>query len=457
MNKYSIVKQIAIINTFVMALFIGLFVMNNYIVVSNQFEQLESRKIDAILKNAAPVIGINYSLGIEQNYKDAIDDILQKNDEVVAVELLSQGEKIIYEKRKKVDGVSKISVLSYPLKDEILKTAIGWIKIEYKISNLYTKLLHDFAAFLWVMLVFFIITMFFSILLVSNSLKPLLRLKEKILGYSIEKRTDLSKMYGENEIALINNAVAEMFERIETEMRTRIEYENQMMQKSRLASMGEMMDNIAHQWRQPLMRMNAILLNIDRAIELDRFDKDYLLKKLQDGSETLLYMSQTIDTFREFINPNRIHAEFEISAALKEAIEFFQRSSENIEITIDVSQTLSIYGVKNELIQVILSILTNAKELFLEREISQPQIWINIFQEGSIYAITIEDNARGADESIIEKIFEPYFTTKFKSGGTGLGLYICKMIMTKSFHGDIVANNTKNGLKLTLKIDPREM
>ena len=452
MNKYSIVKQIAIINTLIMALFMSFFVIENYNIVSNQFDQLEREKIDGIAKNIGPVIAINLSLGMKQNYIESIRDVLEQNQEILGIELISKENTTIYKNDKKDLGESKTTSLNYALNDEVFKTQMGTMRVHYKISTLYKNLLDDFEIFLFIMLVFFLIALIISVLLINYNLKPLLRLKEKILNYTIDNNTELGQMYGNNEIALINNATAEMFQRIEEEVKTRIAYENQIMQKSRLASMGEMLDNIAHQWRQPLMKMNAILLNIDRAAELDKLDKEFLSKKLEDGSQTLHFMSQTIETFREFVNPSREKADFELVQAVENSIEFFKKSYANVEILLESKEKLHLFGVKNELSQVMLSILTNAKEILEEREIAEPKVWINLFHEEQFVCIRIEDNAGGAEKEILEKIFDPYFTTRYKSGGTGMGLYICKMIIKNSFEGDISAKNGVFGLQLLLKM-----
>lgn len=452
MNKYSIVKQIAIINTLIMALFMSFFIIQNYNIVSNQFDLLEREKIDGIVKNIGPVIAINLSLGMKQNYIDSIRGVLEQNQEILGIELISKENKIIYKNDKKDLARSKTSSLNYTLNDEVFKTQMGTMRVHYKISTLYKNLLNEFEVFLLVMLLFFLVALIISVLLINYNLKPLLKLKEKILNYTIDSNTELGQMYGNNEIALINNAAAEMFQRIEEEVKTRIAYENQMMQKSRLASMGEMLDNIAHQWRQPLMKMNAILLNIDRAAELDKLDREFLSKKLEDGSQTLHFMSQTIETFREFMNPSREKADFELVQAVENSIEFFKRSYTNVEIFFEYKENFHLIGIKNELLQVMLSILTNAKEIIEEREIIEPKVWINLFQEDEYLCLRIEDNAGGVNKEILEKIFDPYFTTRYKSGGTGMGLYICKMIMKNSFDGDISAQNGVFGLQLLLKM-----
>ncbi len=224
-----------------------------------------------------------------------------------------------------------------------------------------------------------------------------------------------------------------------------------MMQKNRLASMGEMIDNIAHQWRQPLLKINALLLNTDRSIELKKYDEKYLQDKINEISNTVFFMSNTIDTFREFLNPNRTKFEFEVSSSLEKSIEFLNISLKDVKINFNKKEYV-IKSFENEFIQAIITILSNAVEIFEERNIKNKILNINIYEDEFNIFIEIEDNAKGIDEKIIEQIFDPYFTTKYKVGGTGMGLYIAKMIIINSFKGNISVVNTKIGAKFILKI-----
>ncbi|WP_151029454.1 sensor histidine kinase [Aliarcobacter cibarius] len=212
-----------------------------------------------------------------------------------------------------------------------------------------------------------------------------------------------------------------------------------------------MLDNIAHQWRQPLMKINAIVLNTDRSIELKKYDEKYLQDRLNDISQAVFYMSNTIDTFREFLNPLKIKHIFEIKQTIEKSINVLNTLLKDVDINI-TEKEIYLDAYESEFMQVIISILSNSIEIFKEREIKEKSININIYENDNNYLINIEDNAGGIKNEIIDKIFEPYFTTKHKSGGTGMGLYISKLIMQTSFKGDIKVQNKDDRAIFILEI-----
>ncbi len=203
-----------------------------------------------------------------------------------------------------------------------------------------------------------------------------------------------------------------------------------MIQQSKLASMGEMIGNIAHQWRQPLTRLSYIFMNIEELA-----DKNERSKKAEEGTKQLEFMSQTIDDFRDFYAPNKAKEDFSILKETKNVLDML--NYENIEFI--VKEDLTILNYKNEYKQVVLNILTNAKDALAEREIKEPKITIIINKN----IITIEDNAGGIEEENLQKIFEPYFTTKEKN--SGIGLYMAKMIIEKNMGGELNVKNSDKG------------
>lgn len=440
-----------------MAIFMSIFITRNYFIVSNQLIVLEDEKISGIVKSLQPIVAINLSLGFEENYIENIGNTMNIHKEIVGIELLNNQKNIIYKNFKNTFNAKNTKVYKVHLEDALLKTSLGTMKVYYTFSSIYTHLLYDFLHFLFTMLLFFIFSLIISTLLIKQNLNSLQTLKEKMLNYKLNNNAEFKKMEYKNEVAIINNAAVEMLQHIEKEVVTRILYEKEIMQKNRLASMGEMLDNIAHQWRQPLMKMNGIFLNLDRMIELDKLDKEYLEHKITEASNTIYHMSQTIDAFRDFVNPNKEQQSFSIIETIANSLKFLQSSLENINITFEYDQQCNVYGMKNELLQVLISILTNSIEILEQKNIKNKEIIIHVITEDSSVVLSIEDNGGGLDETILESVFEPYFTTKYKSGGTGMGLYICKLIMTNSFKGTISAENTPHGAKFLLKLSTQNM
>lgn len=449
MKNLSIIIQIAIINIIVMSFFVGVFIYRNYTIVSNQLVLLEDEKIDSIVKTLTPIISINLTLGLEENIKEIIKDNMQNHNEVIGIKVLNSEKKIAYEEYK--SDIKKARVYNIDLYDTILKTQIGELDVYYTFSSIYSKLLSEFNIFLLLITIFFILSLLISSLLIKFNLKPLKSLKDKMLNYSLDSKTIFEEENFKNEISLINNSAYKMIKKIEEEVEKRILYEKDIMQKAKLASMGEMLDNIAHQWRQPLMKINAILLNTDRNIELKNYDEKYLKDRLDDISNTVYFMSNTIETFREFLNPNKTKQEFEISETIEKSLKVLNTSLKGINIDI-YKKEIFINQIESEFMQVIISILSNAIEIFNERNIEKKELNISIYDDKKNIFISIEDNAGGIDKNNLDKLFDPYFTTKHKTGGTGMGLYISKIIMMNSFNGDIKVENSSLGAKFVLNI-----
>ncbi|RBQ31859.1 PAS domain-containing sensor histidine kinase [Arcobacter sp. FW59] len=221
--------------------------------------------------------------------------------------------------------------------------------------------------------------------------------------------------------------------------------------QSRMASLGQMLANIAHQWRQPLTELNLSLYNLKKAFEKE--DKKEF-EKLYDSSKNLISnMSNTIEDFTDFFSPQKHKSKFLLNLAINEALKIVSRivEDEKINIKFDIKKDLEILGIKNELVQVILNLISNSKDAFNEKQISQKEIYIKSFEDDEFIYLEIIDNAFGIPKEIENHIYEPYFTTKHQSSGTGLGLFISKIIIENSFNGNIFYEKIPNGSKFTIK------
>ncbi len=210
-----------------------------------------------------------------------------------------------------------------------------------------------------------------------------------------------------------------------------------LVHQSRLASMGDMLGNIAHQWRQPLTRLGFILMNIEEK------DKEKLHeKKLEEAENQLEFMSQTIDDFRNFYASNKEKELFSLAEESQKIVDLL--AFKEIELKVDIVKDVEILNYKNEYKQVLLNLLTNAKDVLLERKISSPKISIEI--DGAL--VKVRDNAGGIKGENIQKIFEPYFSTKEQ--GLGIGLYMSKMIVEKNMGARIKVFNGDEGAIFSL-------
>ncbi len=212
-----------------------------------------------------------------------------------------------------------------------------------------------------------------------------------------------------------------------------------LIHQSRLASMGEMIGNIAHQWRQPLTNLSYIFMNIQ---ELD--DKKERSKKIIEGTKQLEFMSQTIDDFRDFYAPKKEKEHFDIQKAIQSVIDLMH--FEDIMIEIKADKSAEVYNYQNQFKQVILNILSNAKEALIQTKTKEPSISIMIEKN----TIMISDNAGGITPQHIKKIFDPYFSTK--AGSSGIGLYMSKMIVQRNLAGTLEVSNDDKGAVFTIMI-----
>lgn len=227
--------------------------------------------------------------------------------------------------------------------------------------------------------------------------------------------------------------------------------------QKKFAAMDEVLKNIAHQWRQPLSQINSAVLVIDDRMYEKDFKDDVVEEKLLEIESLTKYMSKTIDDFKSFFNENKEKEKFSIKDLIDKSIYIIKGTLliHNINVENRVDRNFIYSGYPNELEQVILVILNNAKDVLVSRNIESPKITIDVLKSKESYQISIKDNGGGIEEEVMDKIFDPYFTTKYKSQGTGLGLYFSKIIAQDRMNARLSASNTKTGacFTITLKVD----
>jgi C4-dicarboxylate-specific signal transduction histidine kinase len=271
-----------------------------------------------------------------------------------------------------------------------------------------------------------------------------------------EKRMD-ENLYS---ITLTDITEIEEYKKELKEQIRRIKEKQQILiQNSKMASMGEMIANIAHQWRQPLNSLSAL----HTVLMMDYEDNGGLTKEKiaefkEESSQYIHRMSSTIDDFRNFFSPTKEKELFVVSDAIKESIKFVKDSYldsgvELIDRTLDRDTQICSY--KNELMQVIMILLNNSRDAVVSNNIKNPKVLIDFIESDDEIKICVKDNGGGIDEDIMDRIFEPYFTTKFKSDGTGVGLYMSKMIVEDSIGGKLSLKNFEDGVLASLTLNTR--
>ncbi|RBQ29868.1 sensor histidine kinase [Aliarcobacter vitoriensis] len=230
------------------------------------------------------------------------------------------------------------------------------------------------------------------------------------------------------------------------------EKEKLLIHQSKLASMGEMINNIAHQWRQPLTHLGFINMNLQLVLEDEIIDRKYIKDKLKESSYQLDFMSQTIDNFRDFYKLNKQKEFFYVSVAVQKAIDIMKVILENKKIVLDfeIRNDKELNAYENEYSQVVLNLLTNAKDVLIERNIENPNIKLIVDVKDNISIVSVIDNGGGIEKDKKDLIFDPYFTTKQK--GSGIGLYMSKMIIEQHFKGKLIVYNIEDGAKFEILV-----
>ena len=227
-----------------------------------------------------------------------------------------------------------------------------------------------------------------------------------------------------------------------------------MLAQSRQAAMGDMISMIAHQWRQPITAIGMGAQNMQLDIELGDINPKRFDTKLTKIVEQTEFLSKTIDDFRDFLKPNKKPKNCKLSELVEDSLTIIGKSLQNNNITLEKSfeGDIKITTYYSEVIQVLLNIINNSKDIILIKNVEDGIIWISFSHDEKMAYIKICDNAGGIPENILPRIFEPYFTTKEEKGGTGLGLYMSQMIIEKHLKGTIKAQNHNGGACITVSL-----
>ena len=272
------------------------------------------------------------------------------------------------------------------------------------------------------------------------------------------EESNIKLQCSEKELRLLNQNLEK---RVEKEIELKLkkereakEKERMLIHQSKLASMGEMIGNIAHQWRQPLTQLSSILVTIELLYEHKKLTFKQFKDKIREAEEQTEFMSKTIDDFRNFFKSDKQKEVFSIKDRVQSILNLISSSliEKNITVNIDIVQDTEVYGFPNEFSQAVMNILLNAKDILICRKVNNPMIHLIIDKYDQKARIQISDNGGGILIEPIEKVFEPYVSTKHASSGTGIGLYMSKIIIEKNMGGSLYVINTKEGASFTIFI-----
>ena len=275
--------------------------------------------------------------------------------------------------------------------------------------------------------------------------------KEQLQNYNQELEVEVSNRT--HELAVLN---INLDRRVQEEVAKSKQQEALLIHQSRSAAMGEMIGAIAHQWRQPLNALGLVLQNLRLRHQMDRIDDAFMLSSMEKSDRLIQKMSSTIDDFRNFFKPNKTIEPFHILQVTRSTAELLdaQLKNHNIELTIVCPVDIQILGLEGEFSQVLMNLINNAKDILVERKVQHATISICIEQiaDGSIN-VTVKDNGGGVPEAIFDKIYDPYFTTKEEGKGTGIGLYMSKIIIENNMAGSLNAFNDAEGANFVIKLN----
>lgn len=288
-----------------------------------------------------------------------------------------------------------------------------------------------------IMLILLIGCVFFLSIIISFILINHFKDLHKSLESKVDEKT--------KELRSLN---ASLEQKIKKEVENSRKKDQIMFQQSRLASLGEMLQNIAHQWRQPLGALIMIVQSFQAKFLSGKLNEEFIDTRVEDAQMLAQNMSETLEDFRTFFNPNKTQKHFNLRKVIEKSIDLskYQIEKESIDITFTMNEDIQTYSFENELTHVLLNLINNSKDALIENQVKKKKIWIIVKKTEVNILINFIDNAGGIKKDIMQKVFDPYFTTKHQSVGTGIGLYMSKQMIEKHMGGKIWCKNIKHKL-----------
>ena len=320
---------------------------------------------------------------------------------------------------------------------------IGYCNVIFDIDNIVKNIDEQTGTVIQIALLEILLSLFVAYYLGRALTKNLRILDDACENVSSEKEKLVPvDIHSGDEFEHLAFSFNKMQSNIQEEVHKNKESQLQLLNQSKMVALGEMIENIAHQWRQPLSVISTAATGMRMQKEYNCLPDEVFNNTCLTINENAQYLSQTIEDFKSFIKGDSKQEIFSIEDNMKSFLSLIQGSikSNNINVSMDLDKDIEIDGYKNELIQCYLNIYNNSKDAFRDNKITNKYFFINVSKENEKFVIKLKDNAGGMPDDILQKIFEPYFTTKHKSQGTGLGLHMTYNLITQGMKGTIKAN-----------------
>ena len=442
--KYKVVLSLLLGSSIVF----GLFFVYNY----NQNKNYLESKLNKNLERTITRLSENLVVPLwelDEKWIEMIANTEMLAPEMEAISITGDGGLNIYKKRSNNGDVIETSSLE-GISNIIFEDSLPIIRDSDKIGEvtvyisnkvLETELIKEVISSIRLALLLIVFVSLASFLILDYFiLKPLNEILVTVKGSGINHYSMKVNLDQEDQIG-------ELAKEFNTMMENILSKEEMMLSQSRQAAMGEMISMIAHQWRQPITVIAMGANNMLLEAELDNLEPESVKDSAKKMLKQTVHLSKTIDDFRNFFSPNKSKELVKITDIVEENLQVIGKSLENnnVEVEKDFKSETSVFIYSRELLQVLINIFKNAKEALVENKIYNAKISIITREDEAQVYISICDNGKGIPDKIINRIFEPYFTTKSEKNGTGLGLYMSKTIIDKHFHGKLTAENMESG------------
>lgn len=440
-------------------------------------KESEKEKITLTLNAVKPIMAINISFNQEEQLKNLLNSLLL-HDDMQAIAFKDKDNREIFIKAKTVGGFIEIFEYTTNVTDPFSKEIIGIVTVYY--SNKQLLRMESEIYFIVLSVFFFALVIFFmTFLYIRGDLKALRMVSDALKAYADNKViTPITHSSRSTEVSTIANTTNTMLLAIDDyveqlkifnlELEDRVRegvakqqlQERMMIHQSRQAAMGEMLESIAHQWRQPLNIIGLASTSLETEFALGIMKEEDFYDKMLIIANNINYMSETIDDFRSFLDPAKDKQIFSPKKSVQDVLSIIdaQLKSNNIIYSVESEEKLLVAGVENEFKQVLLVLFNNAKdaikELIHQKTIDKGILDISLKCIKNWVIIEVKDNGGGIRSEIMEDIFSPYFTTKAENNGTGIGLHIARNIIETRMEGSLSAHNIEKGscFTITLKL-----